>query len=250
MSNLNNKTAFVTGSSKGIGAAIAKELATAGGTVILNYSSNKADADMVVAAIRAAGGKAEAIQGDFSKPEDIVRVYDEIKKTHKQLDILVNSAGVYAFGPIDAVTPEEILRQFNLNVMGLLLSTKEALALFGPKGGSIINIGAGVGKMSPANGAIYSGTKGAVNSITVSLSKELGPRKIRVNAVNPGLIKTEGSASGGLLETDFATLAQKSTPLGGIGVPKDIANVALFLASDESSWVSGQEIIVAGGFTM
>ena len=250
MSNLNSKTAFVTGSSKGIGAAIAKELAAAGATVIVNYASSKAAAEAVVSTIRAAGGKAEAIQGDFSKPEDISRVYEEIKKTHKQIDILVNNAGVYAFGPIEAVTAEEILRQFNLNVVGLLLSTKEALSLFGPEGGSIINIGSGVGRQSPAYGAIYSGTKGAVNSITLSLSKELGPRHIRVNALNPGLIETEGTTADGGLENDLAKLVKKSTPLGGIGVPKDIANVALFLASDESSWVSGQDIFVAGGFTM
>lgn len=250
MSKLTNKTAFVTGASKGLGAAIAKELAGAGATVIVNYSSSKAGADKVVADIVAAGGKAEAIQGDFSKPEEISKVYSEIKKSHEKIDILVNSAGVYAFGPIDSVTPEEVHRQFNLNVVGLLLSTKEALPLFGPEGGSIINIGSGVGKQSPAYGAIYSGTKGAVNSITLSLSKELGPRKIRVNALNPGLIETEGSAVDGGLENDFAKLVQKTTPLGGIGVPQDIANVALFLASDESSWVSGQDIIVAGGFTM
>ena len=250
MSNLDGKTAFVTGSSKGIGAAIVKKLAAAGATVIVNYPNNKPEADTVVTAIRAAGGKADSIQGDFYKPEDILRVYSEIRKTHKMLDILVNSAGVYAYGPIEAVTQEEILRQFNLNVVGLLLSIKEALPLFNPEGGSIINIGAAAGKMATAYGAIYSGTKGAVNSITVSLSKELGPRKICVNALNPGLIASDGVGAAGLMETDFAQLAMKTTPLGRIGTPQDVANVALFLASDEASWVSGQEIIVAGGFTM
>jgi 3-oxoacyl-[acyl-carrier protein] reductase len=250
MSNLANKTALVTGSSKGIGAAIAKSLALAGATVIVNYATSKSGADNTVADIVAAGGKAEAIQGDFSKEQDISRVYAEIRGKHKQLDILVNNAGVYAYAPVEQITSEEFHRHFNLNVLGLLLSTKEALPLFGPEGGSIINIGSAVGKMPPPNSSVYSGTKGAVDSITLSLSKELGARKIRVNSLNPGLVETEGTTGGGTLETDFAKLLLNTTPLGRVGRPEDIARVAVFLASDDSAWVTGQHIIVAGGQTM
>lgn len=251
MSKLSKKIAFVTGASKGIGAAIAKDLALEGATVIINYSSSKADANKVVAEIAAAGGTATAIQGgDFSKPEDVVRVYAEIKETYQHLDILVNNAGVYAFGPIENITVEEIHRQFDLNVAGLLLSTREALSHFGSEGGSIINIGSRIGRFSTANGAIYSGTKGAVNSITLALSKELGPRKIRVNALNPGLVETERAIAGKMLEDDFHKLVVKTTPLGRAGVPRDISRIAVFLASEDSFWLTGEEITAAGGFTM
>ena len=250
MSKLNNKIALVTGSSKGIGAAIAKSLAQAGATVVVNYATSKPGADKTVADIEAAGGKAVALQGDFSKSDDITRVYAEIKEKFGKLDILVNNAGVYAFGPIEQVTPEEFHRQFNLNVLGLLLSTQAAMPLFPAEGGSVINIGSGAGRMSPPNGAIYCGTKGAVDSITQSLSKEFGARKIRVNALNPGLVETEGTESSGIMRSDFEKILIATTPLGRVGQPQDIANIAVFLASDEAYWINGQLIGAAGGQTM
>ena len=250
MSKLINKIALVTGGSKGIGAAIAKGLGAEGATVIVNYASSRPGADKTVGAIVAAGGKAIAVQGDFSKEEDIERVYGEIRKTFGKLDVLVNNAGVYAYAPIEQVTVKEFHRQFDLNVLGLLLSTKAAIPLFGPMGGSIINIGSGVSKMSPPFSSVYSGTKGALDSITVALSKELGARKIRVNALNPGLVATEGSESDDPSTKAFYEFLLKATPLGRIGQPDDIANVAVFLASDESFWVNGQQIVVAGGQTM
>lgn len=250
MIELTGKVALVTGASKGIGAGIAKGLAAAGATVVVNYSSSKSGADAVVSEIAAAGGKASATQGDFSKEQDISRVYAEIAGTHGKLDILVNNAGVFGFGSIEQVNAEDFHRMFNLNVLGLLLSTKAAVPLFGAEGGSIINIGSVVGKMSPANNSIYAATKGAVDSITVSLSKELGGRKIRVNSLNPGFTATEGVSSAGLLEGDFHDMALKITPLGRIGQPRDIANVAVFLASDEAFWVTGQQIAASGGLTI
>jgi 3-oxoacyl-[acyl-carrier protein] reductase len=250
MSNLTNKIALVTGASKGIGSGIAKGLASAGATVIVNYASSKAAAEKVVADIAATGGKAVAIQGDFSKPADITRVYAEIKKQFKKLDVLVNSAGVYAVGPLETVTPEEFHRHFDLNVLGLLLSTQAALPLFGPEGGSVVNIGSVVGKMAPPFISVYAATKGAVDSITVSLSKELGGRQIRVNSVNPGLIETEGTHSAGFIDSDFHKGALAGTPLGRIGQPDDIAKIVVFLASDDSYWVNGQQIAAAGGQTM
>lgn len=250
MGKLDSRTAFVTGASKGIGAAIAKALAQEGATVIVSYATSKSGADKVVADIAATGGNVMAIQGDFSKPDDIARVYAEIARTHEHLDILVNNAGVYTFGPIEEVTTEEFHREFNLNVLGLLLSTKAAVPLFGPQGGSIINIGSEVGKMAPPYGSVYSATKGALDAITTSLSKELGGRKIRVNALNPGLIETEGTVTGGFLEGEFSKQILNATPLGRLGRPEDIGRVAVFLASDDSAWVSGQQITVAGGHTM
>jgi 3-oxoacyl-[acyl-carrier protein] reductase len=251
MSKLSNKVALVTGASKGIGAGIAKALASAGATVVVNYSASQAGADATVAAIEAAGGKALAIQGDFSKPDDITRVYAAIQARFGTLDILVNNAGVYAIGPLEAVTPEEFHRHFNLNVLGLLLSTQAALKLFPAAGASVINIGSVVGRMSPAFGAVYAASKGAVDSITVALSKELGGRQIRVNAVNPGLIETEGTTAGGFLgDSDFHKMVLSGTPLGRVGHPDDIAKIVVFLASDDAGWVTGQQIMAAGGHTM
>jgi 3-oxoacyl-[acyl-carrier protein] reductase len=250
MSTLANKIALVTGASKGIGAAIATQLAAAGATVAVNYATSKSGADKVVSAITSAGGKAVAIQGDFSKPEDITRTFAEIKQQFGKLDILVNNAGIYKFGPIESVTPEDFHSQFNLNVLGLLLSTQAALPLFSADGGSIINIGSLVATMAPATGSVYSATKGAVDTITISLSKELGARKIRVNSLNPGLVETEGTQTVGFAEGEFADHAKQVTPLGRIGQPNDIAKVAIFLASDDSYWVNGQRIITAGGATM
>jgi 3-oxoacyl-[acyl-carrier protein] reductase len=250
MSKLQNKVALVTGASKGIGAAIAKYLGAAGATVVVNYATSKSGAEKTVAEIVAAGGKAAALQGDFSKPEDITRTFAELKRQHGKLDILVNNAGVYSFGPIEQVTAEEFHRQFNLNVLGLLLATREAIALIGPDGGSVINIGSVVGSMPPPYSSIYSATKGAVDNLTISLSKEFGARKIRVNSLNPGLVATEGSQAVGALEGEFHDKALSTTPLGRIGLPDDIGPVAVFLASDDSHWVSGQRILVGGGQTL
>ena len=249
-SRLQNKIALVTGASKGIGAAIATSLAGAGATVVVNYATSKSGADNVVAAIEAAGGKAVAIQGDFSKPDDIARVYADIAARYSRIDILVNNAGIYRFAPIEDITPENFHAHFDLNVLGLLLSTKAAVPLFGPEGGSIINVGSTVGKMSQPNAAVYCATKGAVDSITVSLSKELGARKIRVNSLNPGFVVTEGTVEGGIAAGAFEEMILKGTPLGRVGQPDDIAKVALFLASDESGWVNGQHVDVAGGHTI
>jgi 3-oxoacyl-[acyl-carrier protein] reductase len=239
----------VTGASKGIGASIAKDLAAAGATVIVNYATSKSGADKTVAEITAAGGKAMAVQGDFSKVEDITRVFAEIQQKQDKLDILVNNAGVYSFGPIEQVTAEEFHRQFNLNVLGLLLATQEAIKLMGP-GGSIINIGSVVGSMPPPQSSIYSATKGAVDNLTVSLSKEFGARKIRVNGLNPGLIETEGTQAQGVLEGEFYDEQVKLTPLGRVGKPQDIGPIAVFLASDDARWVNGQLILAGGGVTM
>jgi len=250
MTKLADKTALITGASKGIGASIAKHLAAAGAAVIVNYATSKPGADKIVAEITAAGGKATAIQGDFSKLEDIARTFAEIKHKHDKLDILVNNAGVYAFGPIEEITPEEFHRQFNLNVLGVLLATKEAVRLFGSKGGSVINIGSVAGSMPPPQSSIYSATKAAVDNLTISLSKELGPRKIRVNSLNPGLIATEGTKTQGVLEGEFYDSQVKITPLGRIGQPQDIGPIAVFLASDDSHWLTGQRILAGGGATM
>jgi 3-oxoacyl-[acyl-carrier protein] reductase len=250
MSTLSSKIALVTGASKGIGAGIAKHLAAAGATVVVNYATSKEGAEKTVAEITAAGGKAWAIQGDFSKPDDITRTFAEIKQKHGKLDTLVNNAGVYGFLPLEQTTPEEFHRQFNLNVLGLLLATREAISLIGPEGGSIINIGSIVGAMSVPGASIYSATKGAVNSITLSLSKELGPKDIRVNALNPGLVETEGVHAAGFIGSDFEKETVKQTPLGRLGQPSDIGKVAVFLASDDSFWVTGQLLNAAGGSTM
>jgi 3-oxoacyl-[acyl-carrier protein] reductase len=250
MNNLANKVALVTGASKGIGAGIAKELAWAGATVIVNYSTSRRDADEVVTGIRAGGGQAWAVQGDFSREDDIKRVYAEIKAKHSALDIVVNNAGVYSFHPVEDTNAEEFHRLFNLNVLGLLFSIKEALPLFGPSGGSIINIGSTAGRMSIANGAVYCATKGAIDSISISLSKELGGRHIRVNALNPGVTVTEGTIAGGIIGSEFETSVIKSTPLGRAGRPEDIGRVAAFLASDDAFWITGQLIYATGGLTM
>lgn len=249
MSTLASKVALVTGASKGIGAGIARELARAGATVIVNFATSGADADKVVAEIHAAGGQAWAIQGDFSNHEDIKQVYREIRTKHATLDILVNNAGVYSFHPVEETTVEEFHRLFNLNVLGLLLSIKESLALFSG-GGSIINIGSTAGRMSIPNGSVYCATKSATDSISISLSKELGGRKIRVNSLNAGVTVTEGARSVGIVGSEFEAQAIKSTPLGRAGEPQDIGRVAVFLASDDSFWITGQLIYATGGLTM
>jgi 3-oxoacyl-[acyl-carrier protein] reductase len=246
MSNLNGKVALVTGASKGIGAAIALELANRGAAVAVNYSGSKAAAEKVVAQIKAAGGKAIAVQANLSDPDSIGPLVAKTVRDLGPIDVLVNNAGVYDFAPIEAVTVESFSKQFNVNVLGLLLTTQAALAHFNPKGGSIINIGSVAASGVPM-ASVYSGTKGAVNSITIALSKELGPKQIRVNALNPGMVETEGVHAAGFIGSDFHKQAIVDTPLGRIGQPNDIADIAAFLASDDSVWVSGQTIQASGG---
>jgi len=246
MGKLANKVALVTGASKGIGAGIAKALAADGASVVVNYSTSKDGADKVVAEIKAKGGKAVAVQGDFSKKEDIGKVFGEVKKTFGRLDTLVNNAGVYSFTPLEQVTAEEYYRIFDLNVLGLLLASKEALKYFGPEGGSIINIGSVVSSLTPPQSSVYTATKGAVDAITHVLAKELGPKKIRVNSINPGMVETEGVHAAGFIGSEFEKNTVAQTPLGRIGQPQDIATIATFLASDDSAWLTG-ELLKAGG---
>jgi 3-oxoacyl-[acyl-carrier protein] reductase len=246
MGKLTNKVAVVTGASKGIGAGIAKALAADGASVAVNYASSKEGADKVVAEIKAKGGKAVAVHGDFSKKEDIGKVFGEVKKTFGRLDTLVNNAGVYTFTPLEQVTDEEFHRIFNLNVLGLLLASKEALKYFGPEGGSIINIGSVVSSLTPPHSSVYTATKGAVDAITQVLAKELGPKNIRVNSINPGMVETEGVHAAGFIGSDFEKNTVAQTPLGRLGQPEDIATIAAFLASDDSKWLTC-ELVKAGG---
>ncbi|MGH9562388.1 MAG: SDR family NAD(P)-dependent oxidoreductase [Terracidiphilus sp.] len=249
MKNLEGKVALVTGASKGIGAAIARELAARGAAVAVNYSGSKAAAEKIVAEIEAKGGKAVAVQANVADPKAIPPLVDTVVAKLGPIDVLVNNAGVYEFGPLEQITPEHFHKQFDLNVLGLLLTTQAAVARFNPNGGSVINIGSVVGRMAFPNGAVYSATKGAVDSITVSLSKELGPRGIRVNALNPGLIETEGTHGAGMIGSEFSEIAAKETPLGRIGQPQDVATAVAFLASADSGWITGQTVYASGGFT-
>lgn len=246
---LEGKVAVVTGASKGIGAGIAKALAAEGASVVVNYSSSKEGADRVVAAIAAAGGKAVAVQADVSKEADIVRLFAETKKAYGKLDVLVNNAGVYQFAPLEEVTEELFHRLFNLNVLGLLLTTREAVKLFSPDGGSVINISSAVTRLNMPNSSVYTATKGAVDSITGVLAKELGARRIRVNAINPGLVATEGTHAGGFAEGEFVQWVEATAPLGRIGQVDDIAPPVVFLASDDSKYMTGEIIKVAGGMS-
>ncbi|MDB6122999.1 MAG: oxidoreductase [Pedosphaera sp.] len=245
---LTGKVAVVTGASKGIGASIAKQLAAEGASVVVNYASSKAGADKVVNEITSDGGKAIAVQGDVSKKADIDRLFAETKKAFGQLDILVNNAGVYEFLPLEQVTGEHFHRLFNLNVLGLILTTQEAVKQFSSNGGNIINISSVASTGTPAGGSVYSATKAAVDAVTKSLAKELGSRKIRVNSLNPGMVETEGFHAAGIADSDFRKQVEAQTPLGRIGQPQDIATVATFLASDDSAWITGETFVVAGGF--
>jgi len=247
MKKLENKVAVVTGASKGIGAGIAKSLAAEGAAVVVNYSSSKDGADKVVAEIVSNGGRAIAIQGDVSKTADITRLFAETEKAYGGVNILVNNAGIYKFGGIEEITEEEFHRQFNTNVLGLLLATQGAVKSFGEKGGSVINIGSVVSRISPAGSSIYTATKGAVDSITHVLSKELGPKKIRVNSINPGMVETEGTHTAGFIGGDFQAHTEQTAPLGRIGQPEDIAPIAVFLASDASGWLTGETLLAGGG---
>jgi 3-oxoacyl-[acyl-carrier protein] reductase len=248
MSKLTGKVAVVTGASKGIGAGIAKSLAAEGAAVVVNYATSREGADKTVAEIAKAGGKAVAVQGDVSKKADIVRLFAETKKTFGRVDILVNNAGVYAFTPLEEITEEHFHRHFDLNVLGTILAAQEAVKYFDEKGGSIINLSSVVSTLGIPGAAVYSATKGAVNTLTLVLAKELGPKKIRVNGVAPGMVETEGTAAAGMSEGDFRKDVESKTPVGRIGQPKDIASVVTFLASDEASWVSGETWFVSGGF--
>jgi 3-oxoacyl-[acyl-carrier protein] reductase len=245
---LAGKVAVVTGASKGIGASIAKHLAEEGAVVVVNYASSKGGADRVVAEITAKGGKAIAVQADLSKHADIKRLFDEAKKVSGRVDVLVNNAGVYEFGPLEQVTPEHFHKQFDLNVLGLILATQEAVKQMSPEGGSVINISSVVATSAPAATSVYSATKAAVDAVTRSLAKELGTRKIRVNSINPGMVETEGVHAAGLASGEFRDQIEAQTPLARIGQPQDIAPAAVFLASDDSRWITGETLYIAGGF--
>lgn len=247
MGKLTGKVAIVTGASKGIGAGIAKGLAAEGATVVVNYSSSKTGADKVVAEIAGKGGKAIAVQGDVSKAADVQRIFVETKKAFGRLDILVNNAGVYQFAPLGEITEEQFHRQFNTNVLGLILATQEAAKYFGDDGGSVINIGSMASAVTPPATAVYTATKGAVDAVTHVLAKELGPKKIRVNSINPGVVETEGVHTMGLMGTEFEKDFTARTPLGRVGQPEDIAPIAVFLASRDSGWLTGETLLASGG---
>lgn len=247
MGELHGKVAIVTGASKGIGAEIARALAGAGASVVVNYASSKAGADAVVADIAATGGKAIAVQGDVSQSGDIKKLFDQTIQSYGQLDILVNNAGIYQFNPLESVTETEFHQQFNLNVLGLILATQEASRHFGNRGGSVINIGSVASSLAPPTTVVYTATKGAVDAVTRVLAKELGPRNIRVNSINPGYVVTEGTHTAGVVGSDFEKQMVASTPLGRPGQPGDIAPVAVFLASERSAWLTGETVQVSGG---
>jgi len=246
MSKLSGKVAVVTGASKGIGAGVAKALAAAGASVVVNYASSKADADKVVGEIAAAGGKAVAVKGDVAKSADAVAIVDAAIKNFGRLDVVVNNAGVYEFAPLEAVTPALYERTFAVNVLGVLNVTQAAAKHLG-EGASVINVSSVVTDVHTPNSAVYTGSKGAVDAITGVLANELGPRKIRVNAINPGIVETEGTHTAGVAGSDFEKGFVAQTPLGRVGQPDDIAKVAVFLASDDSAWVTGERLVVSGG---
>jgi len=247
MGKLSNKVAVVTGASKGIGAAIAKALAAEGASVVVNYSTSKQGADRVIAQIAKAGGKAIAVQGDVSKLADVQHIFAETKKAFGRLDILVNNAAIYQFAPLGEITDQHFDSQFNLNVKGLLFATQEAVKLFDGEGGSIVNISSLASQGIVAGSSVYSATKASVDVVTRVLAKELGPKKIRVNAINPGPVETEGFQAAGFSGSDFARQSAEKTPLGRIGQPEDIASVATFLASRDSGWLTGETLFASGG---
>jgi len=248
MSNtLKGKVAVVTGASKGIGAAIAKQLGAAGASVVVDYSSSREGADRVVSEIQKTCGKAVAVQANVAKKDEVEHLFDEAEKAFGHIDILVNNAGIYEFSPIENITEEHFHKLFNLNVLGLLLSAQEAVKHFGPEGGSIINISSIASTLAPPTAAVYSATKAAVDAVTKSLAKELGPRKIRVNAINPGMVETEGTHDAGIIESEFQKATEAQTPLGRIGQPRDIAPAAVFLASTDAAWITGETLHITGG---
>jgi 3-oxoacyl-[acyl-carrier protein] reductase len=247
MGKLKDKVAVVTGASKGIGASIAKHLAAEGAAVVVNYASSKEGADRVVAEITGDGGRAIAVQANVAKQADIGRLFAETVTAFGRIDVVVNNAGIYEFLPLADITEEHFHKQFDLNVLGVLLASQEAAKHFDSAGGSIVNISSSASTLAPANTAVYSATKAAVDAITRSLAKELGPRNIRVNAVNPGMVETEGVHAAGLHEGEFRNQLESQTPLGRIGQPRDIAPAVVFLASEESGWITGETLLIAGG---
>lgn len=245
---LAGKVAVVTGASKGIGASIAKHLAAEGAAVVVNYSSSKDGADKVVSEIKSNGGKAVAVKADVAKKADIDQLFAETKKNFGSLDILVNNAGIYEFAPLEQITEEHFHKQFNLNVLGLLLASQVAASQFGPGGGNIINISSVVSTLAVPGGSVYSATKGAVDAVTRSLAAELGPRQIRVNAIRPGMVVTEGFQTAGMERSEMRKQVEAQTPLGRIGQPQDIAGAAVFLASQDSGWLTGETLLISGGY--
>jgi len=245
---LAGKVAVVTGASKGIGASIAKQLASEGAAVVVNYASSKEGADKVVSEIKSNGGKAVAVRADLAKKADIDQLFAETKKNFGSLDILVNNAGIYEFAPLENITEEHFHKQFNVNVLGLLLASQAAANQFGPNGGNIINISSIVSTLGIPAASVYSATKGAVDAVTRSLAKELGPRQIRVNAINPGMVVTEGFQTAGMEGSDMRKQVEAQTPLGRIGQPQDIAGAAVFLASSDSTWLTGETLVISGGY--
>jgi 3-oxoacyl-[acyl-carrier protein] reductase len=244
---LNGKVAVVTGASKGIGAGIAKQLAAEGAAVIVNYASSKSDADKIVDEIAKSGGKAVAVQANVAKKADVEKLFSVAEKAFGKIDILVNNAGVYEFMPVEEVTEPQFHRMFDTNVLGIILATQKALKHFNPSGGSIVNISSLASSLTPPTGVVYNATKGAVDAVTRTLAKELGPRKIRVNSINPGMVITEGVVSAGFDSGDFRQTFESQTPLGRIGQPDDIAPAAVFFASDDSKWITGETLLIAGG---
>jgi 3-oxoacyl-[acyl-carrier protein] reductase len=244
---LNGKVAVVTGASKGIGAGIAKQLAAEGAAVVVNYASSKSDADKVVDEIAKAGGKAVAVQASVAKKAEVEKLFAAAEKAFGKIDILINNAGVYEFAPIEEVTEQQFHRMFDTNVLGIILATQEALKHFNANGGSIINISSLASSLTPPTAMVYNATKGAVDAITRTLAKELGARKIRVNSINPGMVITEGVVTGGFHESEFRTVLESQTPLGRIGQTDDISPAAVFFASDDSKWVTGETLLIAGG---
>jgi 3-oxoacyl-[acyl-carrier protein] reductase len=247
MKKLEGKVAVVTGASKGIGASIATHLAAEGAAVVVNYSSSKEGAQRVVDEIVRQGGNAIAVQANVAKQADIERLFSETKKAFGKFDILVNNAGIYEFGPLEQITPEHFHKHFDLNVLGLLLTTQQAVKHFGPAGGSIINISSVAATAGLPATSVYGGTKAAVDAVTRSLAKELGPRQIRVNSINPGMVETEGLRSAGIGESDFRKQVEAQTPLGRIGRPEDIGPAAVFLASSDAGWITGETLYISGG---
>ncbi|HET7471424.1 MAG TPA: glucose 1-dehydrogenase [Gemmatimonadales bacterium] len=248
MGKLAGKVAIVTGASKGIGAAIAKELGAAGAAVVVNYASDRSGAERVVGEIAAAGGRALAVQADVARADDVARLFEQARQEFGGVDVLVNNAGVYRFQALGDITEDEFHREFNINVLGVVLATREAARYFGPEGGSVINLGSVVSTTTPALSAVYTGSKAAVDAMTRVLAKELGPRNIRVNSLNPGGVETEGAHSAGIIGTEFQRNIVAQTPLGRFGQPADIAPVAVFLASDDSAWLTGEVLVASGGY--